>query len=172
MIASVYAAAGTFMLAITCIFALFVFVGRVAVIDGNSMEPNLHNGDVVFIRAAYDLPERGEIAAIGRADQKNPSFVKRVIARAGDEVEIRFDTHLIVVNGNVYPEHYKVVDALSVQGDVQYPVTVPEGCVFVLGDNRNDSLDSRFSEIGFIRQEEIAGIAVFRLLPTGEPKIR
>ena len=162
----------TILLGITCIAVIFVLAGRIAVIDGESMEPNLHDGDVVAIRTAYAMPQRGEIVAVGRTGDKNASFVKRVIARAGDEVFINFETHLITINGEVIPERYRVVDALSVQGDLTYPATVPEGCVFVLGDNRNDSLDSRFSEIGFIRQEEIAGIAVFRLLPFGQTQIR
>ena len=171
MTKAVYSFVETILLVIACIAGVFVLLGRVAVIDGSSMEPNLHDGDVVAIRTAYAMPDRGEIVAVGRANDRNASFVKRVVALAGDEIFIDFETHLITINGEVIPERYEVLDALRVQGDLTYPATVPEGCVFVLGDNRNDSLDSRFTEIGFIRQEEIAGVAMFRLLPFGQTEI-
>ena len=168
----IYSLAGTFFGLMMCLFAVFVFFGRVAAVNGNSMEPNLHDGDRIVIRTLFSAPNYGDIVAVGRSGGENPSFVKRVIAKGGDEVDIRFDDHLITVNGGVITEHYRVLDALTVQGDLTFPVTVPEGCVFVLGDNRNDSLDSRFSEIGFIRLEELAGKAVFRLFPFGEADIR
>ncbi len=159
----IYSFAGTFLGVMMCLFTVFVFFGRTAVISGNSMEPNLHDGETVLLRSCFYSPDYGDVIAVGRADRADASFVKRVVAKGGDEIDIDFDTHLITVNGGVITEHYKVVDALTVQGDLTYPVRVPEGCVFVLGDNRNDSLDSRFSEIGFIRLEEIAGKAVCRL---------
>ena len=172
LIPAVYSFCGTFIAVMTCVFVAFVFIGRIATVSGSSMEPNLHDGDAVLLTNLYPRPDYGDVIAVGRYDENNPSIVKRIIALGGDEVNINFETHLITVNGGVITEHYKVVDALTVQGDLTYPVTVPEDCVFVLGDNRNDSLDSRFSEVGFIRREEIAGKVVCRIFPFGETQIR
>lgn len=172
IIKAVYSFFGTFITVMTCVFAAFVFIGRIATVSGNSMEPNLRHGDVILISNLYAKPDYGDVIAVGRYDAENPSIVKRIVALGGDEIDINFETHLITVNGGVITEHYKVVDALTVQGDLTYPVTVPEDCVFVLGDNRNDSLDSRFSRVGFIKKDEIAGKAVCRLFPFGETEIR
>ncbi|MBQ7687886.1 MAG: signal peptidase I [Clostridia bacterium] len=169
---SAYAFCGTFLGVMLCLFTLLVFAGRTATVSGSSMEPNLSDGDRLLIRTAWGTPDYGDIIAVGRNDEQNPAFIKRVVARGGDVVDINYETHLITVNGGVVTEHYKVLDALTVQGDVSFPVKVPENCVFVLGDNRNDSLDSRFSEIGFIRLNEIAGVAVCRIYPFGKTAIR
>ena len=172
IIQAIYSFSGTFLLIMMCFFIVFVFFGRIATVSGDSMEPNLSNGDVILIRSCFFEPDYGDVIAIGRYDKNNPLIIKRVVALGGDEIDINFDTHLITVNGEVITEHYKVVDALSVQGDIKYPVTVPEGCVFVLGDNRNDSLDSRFSEVGFINYDEIAGKAVYRIYPFSKNDIK
>ena len=162
--AGVYSAAGTFFGCIMTVFVLFSCFFRFAQVDGDSMEPNLHNGETVFVLAGTGTPAYGEIVAIGRP-KTGAAMVKRVLARGGDTVDVNFTTHLLTVNGKVIPEDYRVLGAITVQGDVTFPLTVPEGCVFVLGDNRNDSLDSRFSEVGCIRNEELVGRVICRLFP-------
>ena len=161
-----YSVTGTFLAAMLFVFIAFVFFFRIAAVDGNSMEPNLHSGENVLVTSTAEMPDYGEIIAISKSGVPN-YMVKRVAARGGDVVKINFKTHMLTVNDRVITEHYHVQGAITVQGDVTFPLTVPEGCVFVLGDNRNDSLDSRFSEIGCIRQEEILGKVRCRLFPFG-----
>ena len=161
-----YSVVGTFLAAMLCVFAAFVFFFRIAAVDGESMEPNLHSGENVLVTATGKMPDYGEIVAISKSG-RDGYMVKRVAARGGDVVKINFKTHMLTVNDRVITEHYHVQGAITVQGDVTFPLTVPEGSVFVLGDNRNDSLDSRFAEIGCIRQEEILGKVRCRLFPFG-----
>ncbi len=165
-LSAVYTVTGTFLACVTAVFALFAFCFRLAEVDGNSMEPNLHSGETVFVLQVPGMPDYGQIVAIG-SPRTGRSMVKRVLARGGDTVDVNFETHLLTVNGRVIPETYRVLGAITVQGDAVFPLTVPEGSVFVLGDNRNDSLDSRFTEIGCIRQEELLGRVVCRLFPYG-----
>lgn len=163
-----YSFFGTLVACTLCIFAVFMLGVRIAEVNGSSMNPGLQNGDRLLVSGLFYKPQYGDIIAIGRTDAKNNSLIKRIIGLPGDVVDINFDSHIITVNGYVIPEKYKVSTALSEKGDMIYPLTVPEGCVFVLGDNRDDSLDSRFSEIGFIKTEEIIGKAVIRLVPMGK----
>ena len=165
-IEGLFSVVGTFLAAMVCVFIAFVFFFRIAAVDGNSMEPNLHSGENVLVTATATLPDYGQIIAIGKSG-RDGYMVKRVAARGGDVVKINFNTHMLTVNDRVITEHYHVQGAITVQGDITFPLTVPEGCVFVLGDNRNDSLDSRFSEIGCIRQEEILGVVRCSLFPFG-----
>ena len=165
--AGVYSFLSTVIGCTLCIFAVFLIGIRIAEVDGNSMYPGLVSGDKIIISGIFYTPEYGDIVAIGRADSNNNSFIKRIVGLPGDEIDINFDTHIVTVNGYVVPETYKVNAALSEKGDLTYPVTVPENCVFVLGDNRDDYLDSRFSEIGFIKLDEIAGKAIYRIYPFG-----
>ena len=108
-----------------------------------------------------------DIIAVNKNGIENSSMIKRVIALPGDSVSIDFDTHLITVNGKVLFEDYEVTEPISERYDFKGPVTVPENSVFVLGDNRNNSIDSRTESIGFITFDEISGKALTRLFPVG-----
>ena len=161
----IYSVLSYLLICMTVIFVAFTFFFRLASVEGASMLPTLRTGDKIIISNFLYTPDYGDIIAVGRADKEPSSFIKRVVALGGDEVYIDFETHLITVNGEIITEDYHVYGALSEKGDFTYPLTVPENCVFVLGDNRNNSLDSRFSEIGFVRVDEITGKAIFRLFP-------
>ena len=163
-LSALYSLFGTFFAAIFLILAVFLFMGRFAVVDGDSMLPNLKDGDRVVLSSFAYTPAYGDVIGAGKASE-DVSIIKRVIALPGDTVNIDFSSHLITVNGRVITETYPVAAAISVAGDVAFPLKVPNDAVFVLGDNRNDSLDSRFSSVGCIRLGEIAGKAVWRLSP-------
>lgn len=163
----VYSALGTLLLCVMCVLLLFTFIFRTVIVDGNSMNPGLSDGDKIIISNFLYNPDYGDIIAIGRTPDDAGAIIKRVIALGGDEVNINFETHIITVNGRVITENYRVAAPISHKGDVDFPVTVPEGCVFVLGDNRNDSRDSRFSDIGFIDLGDISGKAIIRISPYG-----
>lgn len=170
-VANIYSFLSTLLLCMTVIFVLFVCVFRLVSVDGDSMYPNLNNGDKIIVSDFLYTPDYGDIIAISKREAGTESMIKRVIALPGDTVMIDFDTHLISVNGKVIHESYSVTEPISEAGDFIYPLTVPEDSVFVLGDNRNNSLDSRYEEVGFIKLDEIGGKAIARILPAGSFRI-
>ena len=136
------------------------------------MNPGLHEKDKIIISNFLYTPDYGDIIAINRKAGEDDTLIKRVIALGGDEINIDFESHLITVNNRVITEKYRVTAPISRAGDVVFPLTVPENCVFVLGDNRNESLDSRFSEVGCIQLDEIWGRAIIRTSPFGKFRIK
>lgn len=150
-----------------CVFVLFTFVLRLVSVSGDSMIPNVYDGEKIVVSDVFYTPDYGDVVAIGRSTENENSIIKRIIALPGDEIDINFRTHLITVNGDVITETYKTEGAIAEPGDRTYPLRVPEDCVFVLGDNRNNSRDSRFSSVGFIKLDEITGKALFKLFPPG-----
>lgn len=163
----IYSVISVFFIAIACIFTIFTFFFRLVQVSGDSMYPNARNGDKIVVSNFLYNPDYGDIIAIGRSTEEENSIIKRVIGLPGDVIFINFDTHIITVNGDVITEDYPVDGAISVKGDVDFPITVPDDSVFVLGDNRNNSKDSRFSYIGCIKLDEIAGKALFKAVPFG-----
>ncbi len=152
------------------VFLVFALAFRVVGVDGDSMNPTLHNGDWVAVRSTISEYERGDIVVVTQPWEKNVPIIKRVIAVGGDTVYIDFVRHEVYVNGELLDEPY-IAQPTRLHYDVQFPLTVEEGKVFVMGDNRNDSLDSRSSRIGMIDERYILGKAVFRLSPASEWKI-
>ena len=143
---------------------LFTFFFRTVGVEGTSMVPTLEDGDRLIISHLFYQPQQGDIVVIVQPDSETPAIIKRVIAVAGQTVDIDFSRGIVMVDGQVLEEPY-ISEPTYMKRDVQFPVTVPEGCVFVMGDNRNRSLDSRDSSIGMIDQQSILGKAVFRLFP-------
>ncbi|MBR2875790.1 MAG: signal peptidase I [Clostridia bacterium] len=153
------------LLVITVLFTLFF---RVVNVSGPSMMPTLNDGDKIIISATGYEPERGDIVVLSGAAGISETIVKRIVAVGGDKVDINFTTGIVTVNG--VEEEY--TDVLTVQQfDIAFPITVPEGTVFVLGDNREKSLDSRSTEIGCIDERYIVGKVVYRVFPLGEGKV-
>ena len=154
---------------------LFVFVVRLVGVDGTSMLPTLHNGDFLLLESnvlyGTDDIEYGDIVVINEPYhwQRDKSLiVKRVIATEGQTVDINFDTHEVYVDGVLLREDYiNEPTAFNWDGDLglDYPVTVPEGHIFVLGDNRNNSSDSRFAPVGMIDERCVLGKAIAVALP-------
>jgi len=150
--------------AVVIVFIVFAFVLRPVSVEGMSMYPTLNDKDWVAVAGAYQDFDYGDIVVINQPWEQNVPIIKRVIAKGGDTVYIDFATGRVFVNDKKLEEDY-IAELTSVKYDVEFPVTVEEGKVFVMGDNRNDSLDSRSTKIGTIDERYILGKAVFRFLP-------
>lgn len=153
-----------FALAVVLIF--LVFGVRITEVVGESMEPTLHWGDRVAVQIMGYKPHRGDIVVTDSFTKYGETLIKRIVALEGDTVDIDFETGAVSVNGQELSEPY-ISAPTSVQYDVEFPVIVPENCVFVMGDNRPYSLDSRSSEVGFIEEKAIFGKVLLRISPVG-----
>ena len=149
------------------ILLIFTFLFRIVGVSGNSMKPTLQNGDWLAVRAINTSVSRGDIVVITQPNSLNEPLIKRVIAVGGDTVDIDFVEGTVKINGDVINEPY-IYEPTHRMSNVAFPLTVPEGCVFVMGDNRNDSLDSRSRTVGFIDTRYVLGVAQFRFYPFGE----
>lgn len=136
---------------------------RLIFVDGASMQPTLMDGDwIVACRLAS--PERGDVVLTNTHNELHARLIKRLIAKGGDTVDIDFETGTVYVNGEALEEAY-LADKSIRGGDIQFPCTVPDGMVFLLGDNRTNSVDSRYSELGFVAQDDLIGPVWVRVLP-------
>ena len=144
---------------------IFTFLVRPATVNGSSMVPTLHDGErLILQQIGYEEPEYGDIVVIDRSQDGDEALVKRVIGKGGDIIYIDFDTHEVWRNDTLLDEPY-INEPTAVQRDIEFPVKVPQGCIFVMGDNRNNSLDSRDSSIGMIDTRRVMGKAIFRFFP-------
>lgn len=150
--------------ALTVIVLVFVFVVRIITVSGNSMNPTLFWGDRIAVQSMLYTPKRGDVVVVDSYSQYGDPIVKRIIAVGGDTLDIHFETGEVILNGEVLEEPY--ISALTTNKfDVTFPLVVPDGCVFVMGDNRPGSLDSRSSEVGFIDGRDILGKVLLRIAP-------
>ncbi|MCH5197478.1 MAG: signal peptidase I [Oscillospiraceae bacterium] len=156
-----YDAVSIIITAIMLLAIVFTFCCRVVGVDGTSMNNTLADGDWLIVTPYYSEPKYGDIVIATKKTAARGPLVKRVIGLPGDEVIIDADDN-VYVNGIKLNETYALV-AESYKGDRTYPVTVPEGCVMLMGDNREVSWDSRFTNIGFIEEEYLLGKAQLRL---------
>lgn len=130
-------------------------------IYGSSMTPTLTDGDIVLSLKEADF-ERQDVIAFY---YNNKILVKRVIARAGEWVNIDEEGN-VTVNGEPLEEPYIMEKSLG-ECDIQLPYQVPEGRLFVMGDHRSVSVDSRSSAVGCVAEEQIVGKLIFRIWPFG-----
>jgi signal peptidase I len=154
-----------YLLCVTVILLLLVF--RIVVVSGSSMYDTLIHGDYLLLlsNTFYSEPKQGDIVVVSKKgfDDGKP-IVKRIIATEGQTVDIDFDAGIVYVDGVALDEPYTYTPTTE-NGGVQFPLTVFEGHVFAMGDNRNNSRDSRFPEIGQIDRREIVGKAFFLIFP-------
>ena len=143
---------------------VFVFLFRVVGVLGSSMVPTLHEGDKIITSNLFYTPEYGDIVVLRKDSFDDDPIVKRVIATEGQTVDIDFDAGIVYVDGVALEENY-IAEPTQRALDFSGPVTVPEGCVFVMGDNRNGSTDSRDDRIGCVDTRYIMGKVLFRILP-------
>lgn len=154
-----------YLLAVILVLLLLCF--RVVVVSGSSMYDTLLDGDYLLIinNIFYRTPKQGDIIVVSKkAFRDGEPIVKRVIATEGQTVDIDFEAGIVYVDGEALVEDY-VYSPTTVSEGVSFPLTVEEGCVFVMGDNRGISLDSRDPEIGLIDCREILGKAIFLFFP-------
>lgn len=144
------------ILSLIFIVLLFTFVVRLIGVDGSSMYPTLHDMDVMLVSDLGYEPARGDIVVLNKKSFIDGPIVKRIIATEGDEIDIDFSTGTVKVNGETLDEPY-IYEPTYLSYDMTFPQTVPEGCVFVMGDNRNGSTDSRASSLGMVDERYIIG---------------
>lgn len=143
---------------------IFVFVGRIDGIKGPSMMQTLQNGDTVILSNLFYTPHYKDVVFIKTEAYGDTPIVKRVIATAGQTVDIDFNRGVVLVDGVELQEDY-VNTPTNYKEGFEGPQTVPEGHVFVMGDNRNQSLDSRDASIGMVDVDSILGRVYFVLIP-------
>ena len=148
---------------VACVL-IFVFIGRTIGVVGSSMVPTLEQGDRLIISKLFYTPQQGDIVVLQKDSFADYPLIKRVIATAGQTVDIDFDSGVVYVDGVALDEPY-TAEPTVVREDFDEPVTVPEGCIFVMGDNRNRSTDSRTDSIGCVDTRLIMGKALLRLTP-------
>lgn len=176
--ADIYDWIEVFVSALAIVVIMLSFVLRIATVKGHSMERTLSDSQVVVMSNKFYTPAQGDIIVI----QQNGGYfetpiVKRVIATGGQTLSIDFEKWEVKVDGNVIDEssyvyfrntsmdveeYYSVYDAYL---DTNGVMTVPEGYLFVMGDNRNESSDSRSIYVGFVRESEVLGKVIFRMFP-------
>lgn len=155
------------------VILVFVFFVRLISVSGSSMLPTLQNRDYLIVSDLFYEPKVGDIVVItkegflvnkyGRED----SFVKRIVATEGQSVYIDYDLGCVYVDGEKQDDSFTLTPTTH-EGDYEFPeggLIVPEDCIFVLGDNRNGSTDSRYSYVGMIDKRCIVGHVLLRILP-------
>lgn len=155
------------ILYLTVIVLLLLLVFRVVVVSGTSMNMTLLDGDYLLLisNILYPSPQHGDIVVVSKESfDDGAPIVKRVIATEGQTVDIDFEAGIVYVDGLALDEPYTFTPT-NLNGGMNFPLTVEEGCIFVMGDNRNGSRDSRFPEIGLVDEREVLGKAILLFLP-------
>ncbi len=161
------------------VLLVFAFLLRPVTVDGSSMNPTLYHEDELLMTELFYTPKTGDVVIIDGAHAhvfadgqsgeviEKPGMgirlVKRVIALAGQTVDIDFSAGIVKVDGMQLHEDY--IAALTTRNDAAftYPLTIPEGYIFVMGDNRNNSSDSRNPDVGLVSEDDVLGHVIFRI---------
>ena len=160
----------TLTIPLVCIVLLFTFVGRVTRVVGSSMDPSLAEGELLLIWSLGYQPEAGDVVVVTEPTAEilgGEAIVKRVIATEGQVVQIDYDQNTVSVDGVVLDEPYILEEMDQIYHDTDSTVTyeVEEDSIFVMGDNRNNSTDSRNSQVGSVHVDYILGGAKVILFP-------
>ncbi len=150
------------VIALVAVMVIFTLFFRVYVVDGSSMFPTLTNGDRLLVSQLFYTPKQGDIVCFVATNSEDKVLVKRVIATAGQTIDIN-EYYEVTVDGKVLEEDYLANGIYTVPKDFKFPYTVQEGEVFCLGDNRVNSKDSR--DLGAIETKYLLGRMLLRLFP-------
>lgn len=170
-IREVYEWAEAIAYSLAAVVILFTFVFRIVGVDGQSMEKTLQDGNRLIITSIGYTPKQGDIIVfpVNPKVETHP-LIKRVIAVGGQTVDVDYKTNTVTVDGKVLDESSYFNGKMNpplITDPISFPVKVPAGKVFVMGDNRNFSYDGRSASIGFIDDRDILGHVVFRIYPFG-----
>lgn len=143
---------------------VFTFGVRIVQVDGTSMNPGLQDGERLLLSSLPYEPEYGDVVVIDSYTDYGKLLIKRVIGMEGDVIDIDFETGVVYRNGQPLDEPYTAEPTYLSEG-VAFPLTVPDGMLFIMGDNRNNSKDSRSPEISCVSAGDVLGRAVLRLTP-------
>ena len=154
---------------LTVVTLLFVFLIRIVTVEGDSMLPTLQEHDVLILLSShwYQEPEAGDVVVARIPEFSNGPIVKRVVAVEGDVVDYDPNTGAVTVNGQILAPLSSELPATLGEGleRIEFPVTVASDCVFLLGDNRGVSLDSRYAMIGQVDKRCVLGKVIFVAWP-------
>jgi signal peptidase I len=159
----------TIIVAFVAVTICFTFLARVITVDGSSMEPTYYDGDRVLVTSLAGQAEKGDVVIIVHALED--TIIKRVVATEGQVVDFDPVQGELTVDGTpVKGEEFGIENGITFVPDrpgmvMEFPQQVPEGCVFVLGDNRGASQDSRYLSVGMVDRRNILGRVVLNLFP-------
>ena len=158
-----YYLARAIIMAVVVIIIILTFFLRIVNVDGRSMMNTLLDNDKVIVTNFMYTPKDNDIVVISHAKEYDKPIIKRVIATEGQRLKIDFENQKVYVDGTLIDEPY--VSSELKEGNTEIPSVIPKGKVFVMGDNRMNSLDSRSAAVGFVPEDEIMGKVVFRIWP-------
>ena len=150
--------------AVIIVVLILTYAFRMVEVSGSSMEDTLLSEDRVVVTSLFYTPQPGDIVVISHGEVYDKPIIKRVIATEGQSLQIDFNAGKVIVDGVELDEPY-IKNPTTNRGDLEIPSVIPKGKVFVLGDNRAVSQDSRYRVIGLIPVENIIGKAQFIVFP-------
>ncbi|OUP79584.1 signal peptidase I [Anaeromassilibacillus sp. An172] len=163
-VAGVYDILRSVLISASILILIITFVFTMVIVDGRSMQHTLESGDKIIVTKMGYQPKDGDVIVVGKSeDGYSKPIVKRVIATEGQTLEIDFENQQVIVDGKVLDEPY--ISSETIEGTAEIPEVIPEGYVFVMGDNRYISMDSRYKDIGLVNVDDIVGKAVFVVFP-------
>ena len=151
---------------LTALILIFTFVGRIIVVDGSSMEPTLYHGDLLLLQSVGYTPKQGDVVVLTKEfEDADGPIVKRVIATGGQHVAIDYDAGTVTVDDQVLDEPYIKEAMVRPPEESITDILVPEGSIFVMGDNRNHSSDGRNVTLGAVDERYLLGRALWVIFP-------
>lgn len=163
-VAGVYDILRSVFISASILILIITFVFTMVIVDGRSMQHTLESGDKIVVTKMGYQPKDGDVIVVGKSEEGySKPIVKRVIATEGQTLKIDFENQQVIVDGKVLDEPY--ISSETIEGTAEIPEVIPEGYVFVMGDNRYISMDSRYKDIGLVNVDDIVGKAVFVVFP-------